>query len=318
MNGQRILKQLLNLTCALARVSLPGPESQSDPDPCKVDTRSAYRSTSLPAVSLLIALVLCASIGRLHAESVLHSFGDGSVANDGHFPHAALVLGSDGNFYGTTTEGGSTVSSETTGLGTAFKVAPSGAVTILHSFGDGSTANDGEYPEAALIQGSDGNFYGTTNGGGSDDVGAVFKMTPSGTVTTLHSFGDGSVANDGKYPEAALVQGLDGNFYGITYAGGSMDGGAVFKMTPSGAMTILHSFDDGSVANDGAYPYSALIQGSDGNFYGTTFLGGSDGGGTAFKMTPSGAVTILHSFLDGSVTNDGANPYAGLIQGSDG
>ncbi|MGO8671071.1 MAG: choice-of-anchor tandem repeat GloVer-containing protein, partial [Capsulimonadaceae bacterium] len=233
------------------------------------------------------------------------------MTNDGANPTAGLIQGSDGNFYGTTSYGGSTVNS-----GVAFKMSPSGAMTILHSFGDGSVANDGAIP-AGLIQGSDGNYYGTTSGGGSADVGTVFVMSPSGTVTILHSFGDGTVSNDGAIPEAGLIQGSDGNFYGTTWFGGSSAYGVAFRMAPSGAMTILHSFGDGSVSNDGGSPRAGLIQGSDGNFYGTTLAGGSAGWGTAFKMTPSGAVTILHSFLDGSVPNDGQDPNAGLIQGSD-
>jgi uncharacterized repeat protein (TIGR03803 family) len=252
------------------------------------------------------------AVAQTATETVLHSFGDGSVANDGQVPDAGLIQASDGNFYGTTYHGGSV------GGGTVFKITPSGAVTILHSFFDGSVANDGGDPVAGLIQASDGNLYGTTSEGGSADNGTVFKITPSGTVTIIHSFLDGSVANDGAGPDAGLIQASDGNFYGTTEYGGSAGWGTVFKIAPSGAVTILHSFGDGSVANDGWYPCGGLIQASDGNFYGTTWYGGSADWGTVFKITPSGTVTILHSFGDGSVANDGWYPFAGLIQASDG
>jgi len=249
--------------------------------------------------------------------TILHSFEDGSVANDGYGPLAGLIQGSDGNFYGTTYEGGNPTNG--TAQGTVFKITPQGTVTILHTFQDGTVTNDGTQQKAGLIQGSDGNFYGTSLEGGSANDGTVFKITPHGTVTILHSFSDGSVTNDGSLPYADLIQASDGNFYGTTNAGGSATYyGTVFKITPQGAVTILHSFEDGSVVNDGNEALKGLIQGSDGNFYGITYSGGSAGDGTAFKITPQGLVTILHNFGDGSVTDDGINPNAGLIQGSDG
>jgi uncharacterized repeat protein (TIGR03803 family) len=242
--------------------------------------------------------------------SILHSFGDGTVANDGNGPDAPLVQGTDGNFYGTTVEGGSA------GLGTVFKITSGGGVTILHSFGDGSVANDGNNPECGLIQSSDGNFYGTAEQGGLDSFGVVFKITPAGVVSILHSFG--TIANDGEYPEAAVVQASDGNYYGTTEAGGSAGFGAVFKLTSAGTVTIQHSFGDGTVTNDGKNPVAALIQSTDGNFYGTASDGGFQNNGTLFKITPQGTETILHVFGDGSVLNDGSDPEAALILGADG
>ncbi|MGO8672006.1 MAG: choice-of-anchor tandem repeat GloVer-containing protein, partial [Capsulimonadaceae bacterium] len=153
--------------------------------------------------------------------------------------------------------------------------------------------------------GSDGNFYGTTYFGGStrgdngsNGLGAAFKITPSGSVTILHSFRDGSVTNDGANPYAGLIQGSDGNFYGTTVDGGSTYGsglfgngdGTVIKMTPSGSVTILHSFGDGSVLNDGDNPYAGLIQASNGIFYGATKIGGSAGPGTVFDLALAPAV----------------------------
>jgi uncharacterized repeat protein (TIGR03803 family) len=204
--------------------------------------------------------------------------------------------------------------------------------TILHNFGDGSSlptgtaaGSDASSPGVALLQGKDGNFYGTTSDGGSSGHGTAFVMTPLGVVTILHNFGDSSVMNDGLTPNAALIQGTgsDTHFYGTTSTGGSQNMGTIFSMTPQGAITILHSFGDGSALNpdgttatDGVSPTAALVLGKDGNFYGTTSAGGTNTTGTAFIMTPAGVVTILHHFGDGTVTSDGLNPNASLIQGN--
>jgi uncharacterized repeat protein (TIGR03803 family) len=233
------------------------------------------------------------------AVTTLHSF----AGPDGAHPEAGLIQGSDGNFYGTT------VGVVFGGGGTVFKMDSSGAVTTLHSFA--AQPLDGANPVAALIQGSDGNLYGTTARGGANDKGTVFKMHSSGavtsTLTTLHSFGGQPL--EGSLLYAGLIQGSDGNFYGTTLNGGAADKGTVFKMDSSGAVTTLHSF-----AGQGANPYAGLTQGSDGNFYGTTQYGGATNKGSVFKMDPSGVVTPLHSFAG----SDGASPTAGLIQGSDG
>jgi uncharacterized repeat protein (TIGR03803 family) len=239
----------------------------------------AVRKCALVAAAMIVAVFQCYSRavaqGTPPTLTILHSFGDGSVVNDGQSPYAALIQGLDGNFYGATPTGGSH------NFGSVFRITPSGTVTILHSFLDGSVPHDGQSPYAGLILGPDGNFYGTTTFGGSRGFGSVFRITPSGAVTILHSFGD--VANDGAYPTGDLVLGPDGYFYGTTSFGGSTGNvdpygngyGAVFKMSPSGTVTILHSFGDGSVAGDGAGPQAGLVLGSDGNFYGTTIAGGS-------------------------------------------
>jgi len=168
------------------------------------------------------------------------------------------------------------------------------------------------FPAAGLVQGSDGNFYGTTTAGGTGGGGAVFKLTSTGALTTLHSFNTLAFVNDGLTPNASLVVGNDGNFYGTTTYGGAYDYGTVFKITPSGTLTILYSFDN----TDGAYPDAALVKGSDGNFYGTTTHGGGAGSqGTVFKITPTGALTILHSF---NGTTNGLLPEGGLVLASNG
>jgi uncharacterized repeat protein (TIGR03803 family) len=235
--------------------------------------------------------------------TTLHSFCSQYRCPDGGYVYAGLVLAADGNFYGTTSAGGANL------LGTVFKITPSGTLTTLHSF-DGTA---GAYPYAGLVQATDGNFYGTTIKGGAHLEGTVFKITPGGTLTALHSFA--GFPTDGSLPYAGLIQATNGNFYGTTIAGGAHNRGTVFKITPSGTLTTLHSFD----GTDGQGPYYAeLVQATDGNFYGTTYEGGSNacsfGCGTVFKITPSGTLTTLHSF-DGT---DGQQPYAGLVQDTNG
>jgi len=229
-------------------------------------------------------------------------------ANGSH-PVAALVQGSDGNFYGTTEYGGTNGNN-----GTVFQITPAGTLTTLASFN--KTA--GSAPLAALVQGSDGILYGTTSIGGDLSVnlpsgfGTVFKVTPAGVLTTLVSFN----GSKGGNPAGGLVLGANGNFYGTTSVGGNLGlndssgFGTVFTMTPGGVLRTLVSFN---LAN-GYNPSAGLVQGSDGNFYGTTGGGGAGGGGTVFEMTPAGVLTTLVSFSRA----DGINPRAALVQGSDG
>jgi len=195
-------------------------------------------------------------------------------------------------------------------------LASAQTLTTLHSF----SGSDGAYPRAAVIRGTDGNFYGTTSFGGASGAngkGTVFKVTPGGTLTTLYSFCEQMGCPDGYYPEG-LVQGTDGNFYGITEHGGGSSNcnsgcGTVFKITPAGTLTTLHSFD----RTDGQDPEGGLVQGTDGNFYGTTYFGGAESNGTVFNITPAGTLTTLYSFGDQGGPG-GALPQAGLVQGTDG
>jgi len=298
---------------------------------------------SVTSTSAVLSTVVVTAPGV--TMSTLSSFGSG---NSGQLIYSPLTQARDGNFYGTTIEGGYS------GEGTVFRVTTNGFQTTLYSFngnlgaipyggldlgkdgylygaafsggyyGDGSlfriatggsflllttlNGNNGMYPTAGLVQGSDGNFYGTTLEGGAYGYGTVFRMTTGGLLTTLVSFN----YTDGGYPSPVLVQGSDGNFYGTTENGGTNGIGTIFKITPSGILTSLYSFTGNS---DGAIPIAGLVQGVDGNFYGTAYEGGTSFDGTVFKVTQTGEFTTLHTFTGGS---DGAYPWGGLFQASDG
>lgn len=230
--------------------------------------------------------------------TVLHHFS----GSDGQGSVSGLTLGADGNFYGTTDAGG------VYSRGTIFRITAEGALTTLHSFKGGA---EGSNPEAPPIEGIDANFYGTTAGGSTtSDYGSVYKITPSGTFTTLHTF-----ANiDGASPYAPLLQGTDGYFYGTTFSGGTAGVGTIFRISSAGAFKTLLNFDGGSFSN-GGHPYGPLIQGSDGNFYGSAATGGFEDAGVAFQVTPSGVLSVLRSFVG---AGDGANPVGGVVQATDG
>jgi len=240
---------------------------------------------------------------------------------DGEGPVAGLVLGTDGNFYGTTLFGGDMNGCGFPyGCGTVFKLTPKGVLTTLYTF---ETSSGGDGPMSGLVEGNNGNFYGTTNYEGGD--GMIFKITPKGVLTALHTFEE----VDGMLPFGGLTLGTDGNFYGTTSLGGTStacnDGcGTVFKMTPAGKLTTLHSFS----VTDGANPIGGLVQASNGNFYGTTAAGGANeamscgqdsnpGCGTVFEITPQGKLTTLHSFCSEMNCADGYDPYGTLVQGTD-
>ena len=238
------------------------------------------------------------------AFTTLHSF----TGADGSKSFAGLLQGKNGSLYGTTYFGG--VKND----GEVFQVTTAGKLTTLHSFCSTNGCADGEYSYAMPVQGADGNFYGTTYLGGSKGDGTVFKMSPSGSLTTLHNFGGA----DGSQPLAGLAAGSDGNFYGTTNLGGSHGAGSVFKVTPSGQFTILHSFCSKAACADGQSSYAGLIQASDGNLYGTTLSGGTQGHGTVFKITKGGIFSTLYSFCAQSGCADGEFPQTGLVQASNG
>ena len=221
----------------------------------------------------------------------------------GSQPDAGVVLSSDGNLYGTAFSGGSSND------GVFFKITPGGTYTLLHEFA-GST--DGAQPTAAPIQGLDGNLYGTTFGNATTGS-TIYKYTRStGTLSTLYQFDQAH----GSSVIAPLIQATDGNLYGTASQGGANNCGTIFKVTTSGTLLWFYSFPCGQ---GGSQPVGPLIQATDGNFYGTTSLGGNSGVGTVFKLDQAGTVSILYNFqgFSGGAT-DGSTPFAGLAQATDG
>jgi uncharacterized repeat protein (TIGR03803 family) len=255
--------------------------------------------------------------------TTLHSFTGGI---NGAHPRAGLVQGSDGKFYGTTSGQLGNQIYNCVYCSTVFQISTNGALTNLYAFHGEiemfgarpfPAGNDGASPYAGLVQGSDGNFYGTTYYGGTNgftttasvviSYGTVFKISTNGAETILNSFGWDFY---GVHAEAPLVQGSDGNFYGATPGDGYNSVGTVFEMSTNGALNVLWIF----FGTDGLNP-NGLIQGSDGYLYGTTGNGGTNNLGTVFTISTNGTYTNLYSFIGG---NDGASPVSGLVQGSDG
>jgi len=202
----------------------------------------------------------------------------------------------------------------------ATAVASSGQTLTTASFNGANGANP-EY--GALVQGHDGNLYGTASAGGANGGGVIFMAVPGGSLTLLYSFCAKTNCADGKSPLAGLLLGADGNFYGTTQYGGASGFGTAFKYVPAVGLTTLYSFCAKSGCTDGANPVAGLIQATNGNFYGTTEFGGASqrcgnaGCGTVFKITAKGKLTTLYSFCSLSGCADGELPTGGLVQGKD-
>ena len=241
------------------------------------------------------------------ALTTIYDFG--TQANSGAAPEAGVMLAGDANFYGTTLYGATDG-----GMGTVFKITPSGKLTTLHYFCT-KTCQDGASPYGGLIEASNGTLFGTTSGEGTSSHGTVFKITVVGQLSTIHTFNGA----DGASPYAGLIQASNGNLYGTTSAGGDLSCnqgfgcGTVFRITREGKFKVLHTFE----GTDGFDPFGVLVQASDGNLYGTTVGGGTDcsgGCGTVFRVTPNGTFTTVHAFN----FTDGSQPSAGLVQATDG
>jgi len=252
-------------------------------------------------------------------ETVLYSFAGGTA--DGAYPWG-LIQGSDGNFYGTTKEGGVQTCSlpnsggsgtTTAACGVLFKVTSTGAESVVYFF---TGQSDGSLPTGRLVQAGNGSLYGTAEFGGlvntscPSGCGVVYQIPPGGTESALYSF-KGTAASDGQAP-TSVTQGTDGNLYGATISGGPGNFGTIFALTTGGTETILHSFLGTS---DGSSPAAALIEGADGSFYGTAIFGGTAGAGTIFNVTTAGVETTLYSFTG---SPDGAVPTGNLLLASDG
>jgi uncharacterized repeat protein (TIGR03803 family) len=280
---------------------------------------TAYGGANCPTVG-------CGTVFKLTPRGVLttlYSFCAQPSCTDGIYPFAGLIQAIDGNFYGTTAQGGAYDEHG----GTIFKITSAGKLTTLYSFCAQTNCKDGRDPTGGLFQGADGNFYGTTFSGGIGNAqyctggcGTIFKITPKGTLTILHSFA--GYPTDGSGPNAGLTQASNGKLYGTATFGGVSStcplgcNGTVFEITPGGSLTTLHSFT--ASVGDGATPYDGLVLGNDGTLYGTTLNGGASGSGTIFKITSGGVLTKIYSFCSQPECPDGLQPKAGLTLATDG
>ncbi len=264
------------------------------------------------------AVTKVSAAGKLTVYDVFG--GDPNLAS----PFAPPVLGMDGSLYGTALDHGSTgCTYGYGGCGGIYKIKSTGkSYVITKTF----EQTDGANPDTPLLLGSDGNFYGTTSEGGTSfgkgygGGGVIFKITPAGTYSVLYNLCSLTACLDGAAPQDGLVQGTDGEFYGTalnggtrTYAGAS-NGGVIFKISSTGVYSVLYNFCSQPNCTDGNTPYGGLVQASDGNFYGTTQVGGAHNDGVIFQMTPAGVVTVLHSFAG----TDGQSPEGTLVQHTNG
>jgi uncharacterized repeat protein (TIGR03803 family) len=246
--------------------------------------------------------------------TTLHTFEN----SDGSFPYGALVQGLDGNFYGTTWEGGREICYN--GCGTVFKINPAGTFATVHEF----VGTDGSWPQAGLILAANGNLYGVTMGYESPHT-TVYAITPEGAFSTLYSNSYGLGGSGSSMPIFPLMQDtIDGNFYGTApYDGpentkkcGNPGCGTVFKITLGGTLTVLYNFCNLAKCADGIFPAAQLVQANNGVLYGTTTSGGGPAyAGVVFKIGTEGALNILHQF---NLLTDGADPMGGLTLGTDG
>lgn len=272
--------------------------------PLKCSTPRMRMGSEALLVACLLVTVASSTPHRSQTEfAIVHAFDRGT---DGAGPQAPLIQARDGSFYGTTGRGG------VYGWGSIYRVTPDGTETVLHSF---DLMSDGSRP-SPLIEGTDGTFYGTTPEAStlSGPFGFIFQMTPDGTFTTLHAFTCGA---DGASPSGALVEAIDGNFYGTTAGLSSPYCSApatLFRLTPDGSLTTLHQFRS---STEGTEPTASLIEGRDGRLYGTARYGGPAGGGTVFSTTTEGDVTVLHAFHYPDDA-EGREPLAAVMEASDG
>lgn len=227
---------------------------------------------------------------------VLHSF-DGT---NGSYPGAGVTLGTDGNYYGATVYGGSS------NFGVLYKITPAGVYTVLHEF---SGAADGEYPYGPPIQATDGNFYGATSGTpDSSNNATIYKYTTAGTYSVVYTFNT-STTGVAIY---GLIQGSDGLLYTASNVGGANNCGAIAKISTAGVVRASHSL---SCKSGPAYPTAPLMQASDGNYYGTSFAGGTKGNGSLYEVAAGNfGVSVRYNFT--ALSTD--QPQAGLIQANDG
>jgi uncharacterized repeat protein (TIGR03803 family) len=258
------------------------------------------------------------SAGELTTLYSFCSKTSSGVCTDGASPEGGLIQGTNGNFYGTTNIGGTGIPGDCgIGCGTVFEITPGGTLTTLYSFCSLTNCADGNGPQAGLVQGPNGNFYGTTYYGGANSTGiagTVFEITPAGKLTTLYSFcsqESNGKCLDGAGVGAGLVFASSENFYGSTYSGGTGGYGTIFQISAAGKLKTLINFT-------GPAEPSTMIQATNGSLYGTTFEGGSESYGTIFQINTAGELSTLYNFCSRTGCEDGSNPYGPPIEGSDG
>jgi uncharacterized repeat protein (TIGR03803 family) len=242
--------------------------------------------------------------------------------DSGDHPSGTLFMDAQGDLFGTASRRGLGCSRrKDPGCGVVFKIAPGNVYSVLYRFCSQTRCLDGYNPQAGVTGDSQGNLYGTTQTGGSGGSGTVFKISPNGAETLLHSFCMQSGCADGGVSHGSLMLGGDNNLYGTTQSGGSKNEGVIFRLAPDGSnYTVLYNFcssSDGK-CTDGADPQAGLIADSHGNLYGTTMFGGATESGTVYKLAPDGTETVLYSFCAQANCTDGGTPLATLVADSNG
>lgn len=272
-------------------------------------SRLLVLSPKIVVVSLALALISAAAASA-QTYKPLYTYPETSSNTTGITPPDVMSQGQDGELYTTDFSDG------TKNSGTVFKMSTAGVPTTTYTFCSLTGCTDGGDPIGGVMLGFDGDLYGTTKIGGSGAAGTAFRVTPSGALTTLHNFANGT---DDSVPTFPLLQGQDGNLYGVSEAEYNGQYGAIFRITPAGTFTALHDF----IATDGSLP-DLPTQGTDGNFYGTALLGGTptctgygSGCGVVYRITPGGKFNVLWNFK-GFFSTDGAEPVGILTQGNDG
>ena len=246
-------------------------------------------------------------------------FFKGQQVNDkGSTPLGTMTKASDGFFYGTTQYGGT----GTVNFGTIYKINPTtGILTTVIEFTDNGANNKGAAPNAKLVDGGDGYLYGTTYGGGTLNIGTVFRLRVSnGSLSTLATFTNASSPNPGKWPIGAMVLASDGYLYGTTVNGGAFNAGVIYRVNrTTGTVTTIVEFNDNAGVKQGAWPVGAMVQGNDGFLYGTTQNGGTGDHGTIFRVSLGGVLTPkLLEFTGQTGAVKGEGPYAGMLKATDG
>jgi uncharacterized repeat protein (TIGR03803 family) len=265
-----------------------------------------------------IAAVFCVSAVLGAAAQTFNSLAAFDFTNGVIPGFGALAQGTNGNFYGTTQEGGANNSN-----GVVFEITPSGVLTPIYSFCAEVNCADGELPQAQPVLATNGNLYGTTYGGGNGTTpsGVIYEITPAGKYSVIYNFCSQANCTDGANPGASPIQAANGNFYGTTELGGPNNQGVVYELTSAGKYTVIYSFCSLTNCADGAEPLAGLVQGTNGNFYGTTQDGGANNNfdaGVVYEIDSAGKYSVLYSFCALTNCADGSNPRAALLQAANG